>query len=56
VIIHVVAMNVVQVAVVQVIRMAVVLDGHVAATRPMLVRVSLMHVAGFLVHGCTPLF
>jgi hypothetical protein len=56
VVINVVAMNVVQVAVVQVIRMAIVPDGDMAATRTVLVGMSLMHSAVLIVHLLTPLF
>jgi len=50
VLIHVVAMNVVQVAIVQVIRVVAVLDGDMAATRAMLMAVAFMHLAVFLCH------
>jgi len=55
VVINMVAMNVVQVAIVQVIRMAIVPDGDMAAIRTMLVGMSLMHLAVLLLHVRTPL-
>jgi hypothetical protein len=51
VVVDVVAMNVMQVAVVQVIRVVAVLDSDMAATRTMLVIVAFMHLAVFLRHA-----
>ena len=55
VVIHVVAMNVMEVAIVQVIRVAVVLDGNVAAPWSVLVSMARMHLAVLLFHVRTPL-
>jgi hypothetical protein len=54
VVINMVAMNVVQVAIMQIIRVAVVLDGDMAALRAMFVGVPFMHFAGLLFHVPTP--
>ena len=50
VLVHVIAMDMVQVAVVQVIGVAVVLDGHVPTSRTVLVAVCRVDLAGFLWH------
>ena len=55
VLIDVVAVNVVQVAIMQVIRVVAVLDGDMAATRTMLVIVAFVHLAVFLRHAARPL-
>jgi hypothetical protein len=49
--VHMVAVDVVQVAVMQVIDVSLMLDTHVATTRTMLVAVSGMNLAGSLWHG-----
>src|SRR5438132_10865200 len=53
VVIHVVTMNVMEVAIVQVIRVAVVLDGNVAAPWSVLVSMARMQLAVLLFHVCT---
>ena len=53
--VDVVIVNVVQVAVVQIIRVVAVLDGDMAATRTMLVIVAFVHLAVFLRHAARPL-
>jgi hypothetical protein len=55
VVIDVVAMHVAQVAVVQVVRVVVVPDGDMAATRTVLVGMSLMHSTVLIAHRLTPL-